>query len=137
MAEFECALTGKVVESEEGDSFPLGWTKISITRRQMNPRWGMLMQVQQALIEGAMAQVPAEVADIQRLVISSQVEAQFHGLMKDTPSFVEDVQDEIYICDSAEITDTLNEIREMLGLKAMPAVDQDEDEESEEAKSEE
>lgn len=130
MSEFECALTGKVVETDGEESFPTGWTRVTITRRQMNPKWAMLMQVQNALIEGALSQVPAEMQDIQRFVITAQVEAQFYSLMKDTPTYVVDVEDEVFICDSGEITETLNEVREMLGLKAMPAVEAEEEEAS-------
>ena len=134
MSDFECALTGRMAEAVEADDrdgmkdLPAGWTKITISRRQVNPRWAMLMQVQNAMIEGALSQVPPELQEIQRIVISSQVEAQFHMLMKDTPTYVADVEDEVYISDSAEVTDTMNEIREMLGLKPLPVPDEEEDE---------
>lgn len=134
MADYECALTGQVAEPAEADpqdrdglkDLPVGWTKITFSRRQMNSRYMMLMQVQNAIVEGALNQVPAEVAELQRIVLTAQVEAQFHGLMRDTPMYEVDVQEEVFISDSGDVAETLNELREMLGLKAMPVAEPDE-----------
>jgi hypothetical protein len=138
--EYECALTGVVepggVESDSdklGD-LPVGWTKVQLTRRQYNPKWVLIQQVKAAMNEALLQQFPPSMHDVQRYAIDVQVEAQFHSLEKDTPMYVSDVDDVVYISDSGDIADTLNEVRDMLGLEALtPDDDEEEDDEEDEA----
>lgn len=140
MNEYECALTGTTEEAVESvsadglDSLPVGWTKITIARRVYNPKWLMIQQVKEAMIEGLMAQMPPDVADIQRYSLVLQVEAQFHAMEKDTPVYVRDVDDVIFLSDSGDIVETINEVRSTLGLdsvSAVPALDSVPEEEDE------
>ena len=123
--EYECALTG-VVEpgGYENDSdglgdLPVGWTKIEITRRQLNPRWMLIQQVKEAMVEGLVQQFPEDIRDVQRYAVSVQVEAQFHGLEQDTPMYLPDIQDVVYISDNEDIVDVINGFRDTLGLELL------------------
>jgi hypothetical protein len=134
MYEYECALTGLAAEatietdnSDELGDLPVGWTRIRMTRRQYNPKFLLLQQVKQATIEGLLLQVPEELREYQQYAISLQVEAMYHGVENDTPMFLPDVDDIIFVSDEGEVVSELNEIRSALGLEAMP-----EDEEVEE-----
>jgi hypothetical protein len=139
MKEFECALTGIVEpatqpDASDGlDSLPVGWTKITIARRSYNPKWLMIQQVKNAMMEGLMSQLPADIQDLQRLAIDLQVEAQFHSIEKDTPTYVKDIDDVVYLSDSGDIVESINEVRALIGLDAIVAdVEEDEDDDEEE-----
>lgn len=135
--EYECALTGVVEpggqssDSDGLDDLPVGWTKIAITRRQYNPKWLLIQQVKDAMVEGLIQQFPPEMQDLQRYAVMVQVEAQFHGLEKDTPMYAADVEDVVYLSDTGEIVETINEFRDTLGLPVLPDEDEDEDEDDE------
>ena len=135
--DYECALTGVVQQGgHEDDSdklgdLPVGWTRIQMTRRQYNPKWVLIQQVKDAMVEGLMAQFPAEVQDVQLYAVTIQVEAQFHTLEKDTPMYMPDVDDVVYISNAGEIVDNVNEVREMLGLEELPDEEEAEEEEEE------
>jgi hypothetical protein len=136
--EYECALTGVVQQGGHEDQsdklgdLPVGWTRIQMTRRQYNPKWVLIQQVKDAMVEGLMAQFPAEARGVQLYAVTIQVEAQFHSLEKDTPMYMPDVDDVVYISDSGEIADNVNEVREMLGLSELPEEGEEEEEEEEE-----
>ena len=142
---YECALSGISEEAEEKfagdglDDLPVGWTKITMTRRQVNPKWMAIQQVKEASVEALLQQFPEEIREVQRFVVEIQVEAQLKALENDTPMFLADVQDVVYVSDSEDIEEELNEIREKLGLEDMPLFDEDdeEDEEGEEGDEDE
>lgn len=136
--EYECALTGVLEpggQSSDSDGLgdlPVGWTKITITRRQYNPKWVLIQQVKDAMVEGLIQQFPPEVQEVQRYAVMVQVEAQFHGLEQDTPMYVSDVEDVVYLSDTGEIVETINEFRDTLGLQELPEEDEDDDDEDDE-----
>lgn len=147
MNEYECALTGVVEAGAEAssadglDTLPVGWVKITIARRTYNPKWLMIQQVKEAMIEGLMSQMPADLPEVQRYAVVMQVEAQFHGLEKDTPMFVKDVDDVVYLSDAGEVIETINELRSTLALDTIapiPSIDEipEEDEEEDEKPAE-
>lgn len=122
--EYECAMTGVTQEGspvpsedEDGlDDLPIGWTKIHVQRRQLNPEWIAIQQVKEAALNGILMQLPEEVREAQRPLMSIQVRAQFHALEASIDPYVIDVDDVIYISDSEEATEAGNEVRELLGL---------------------
>lgn len=136
MIEYECALTGLTAPGVEPtdvdglDDLPVGWMRIRITRRKYNPKWVLIQQVKEAMIDGIVSQFPPEVQDMQRYAVLIQVEAQFHGLEKDTPMYVPDVDDVVYLSDSGEILESINDIRNSLGLDSISteSIEEDEDE---------
>lgn len=148
--EYECALTGvvepggQVEKGEKADGLedlPVGWTKITIQRRTFNPKWLMIQQVKEAMIEGLLSQLPEEVQQLQKYAVVLQVEAQFHALEQATSIYSKDVDDVVYISDAGDVLETFNEMRELLGLGAVDAVpsldeesgEKEEDEQEEEA----
>ena len=147
--EYECALSGLVapggVESDTdglGD-LPIGWTKITVQRRRVNPAWMMIQQVKEAMVENVRKQMAPDIWATQGMAVAVQVEAQLHGLENDTPMFVTDVEDVVYLSDSDAIEDSVNELREELGLAPLPPMleegedDDDMLEEDEEGEDEE
>jgi hypothetical protein len=140
---YECAISGiteepaEKFEADDLDDMPVGWTKITMTRRQVNPKWLAIQQVKEASVEGLLSQFPEEVREVQRFVVEIQVEAQLKALEMDTPMFLSDVEDVVFVSDSEDVTETLNEIRESLGLEAMPDPDDADDEDDEEDDDEE
>jgi len=123
--EYECALTGTVeggADSFDGDGLgdlPPGWTQITMKRRQYNPKWVLIQQVKEAMIEGLVQQFPPEIQEIQKYAVGLQVEAQFHGLERETPMYLLDIDDTVFISDSGEVVESLNEAREMMGLEPL------------------
>lgn len=138
-SQYECAMSGIVEEgSPKSDSdglgeLPAGWTKVTFQRRQYNPKWIAIQQVKEATVDALLQQFPEEVRDVQRYVVQIQVEAQLHSLEKDTPMYILDVDDEVYLSDSNSILESINEIRENMGLTPVEGAS-DSDEEDEEKK---
>jgi hypothetical protein len=140
---YECALTGVTEEAADKfaadglDDLPVGWTKITMTRRQVNTKWLAIQQVKDATVEALLQQFPEEIREVQRFVVEIQVEAQLKALENDTPMFVSDVEDVIYVSDSEEALEALDELRAQLGLEEMPEVEDDDDDEDEDEEDDE
>jgi len=140
--EYECAITGALErgsqsdDSDKLDDLPVGWTKITIARRQYNPKWVLIQQTKDSMVEGLLAQFPADISEIHRYSVTLQIEAQFHSLEQATPMYARDVDDTVYISDAGEIADTINEIRDTLGLEAIGDAEDDADEVPEDAADE-
>jgi len=133
--EYECALSGLTTEAADHDDsdglgeLPVGWTEIRIRRRQYNPRWLAIQQVKESSVMGLLAQLPPEIRASQELGIRVQIDATFFGLEDSTPMYLSDIEDVVYLSDSEDILEGINEVRGSLGLD--PVV-QDEDEDEEE-----
>jgi hypothetical protein len=125
MSDYVCALSG--VEAEESDlvsggddlgDMPVGWTKITIQRRLLNPRWYEVQQAKGALVEVTLSQLPDEMREQMRPLITVQVDAQFAALEASIEEFVTD-EDEVYVAppesDKALAAEYLD-IRDRLGL---------------------
>ena len=140
---YECAISGlaeEAIDKFDKDGLadlPVGWTKITMTRRQVNPKWLAIQQVKEASVEALLQQFPEEVRDMQRFVVEIQVEAQLKALENDTPEFLSDVEDIVYVSDSEDVEDILNEMRENLGLGPMPLFDEDDEDDEDEDEDEE
>lgn len=121
-------------EDDDGglDDLPVGWTRIQIQRRQINPEWLALQQIKESIVNGILAQVPEAEREAQRGLAMVQVRAQFHALESSLPIYIVDVEDTVYVSDRKDALEPFNEIRDILGL---PPVEpglrllQDEDEE--------
>jgi len=130
--EYECALTGVVADGGDpsdddglGD-LPVGWTRVQLSRRQFNPKWVLIQQVKQGMIHGMLEQTP-DAPEFQRYALSLQVEAQFHSLEGDTPMYLPDLEEVVYISGAEEITESLNQVRSALGLDPLPEGDEEEE----------
>lgn len=137
MYEYECAMTGLTREGgadDDSDSLgdlPVGWTRVQMTRRAYNPRWVMIQQVKEAMVANLLQQVPPEMQQVQSYVVSLQVDAQFHALESETPMYLPDIDDVVYLSNEGAIVESINELRDMLGLEAL-VLEEDDEEEAEE-----
>lgn len=122
--EYECAVTA-LAESgapfpPEGDDelgdLPIGWTQITIRRRQLNPEWVALQQVKAAALEGILIQFPEEIREAQRPLMTIQVRSQFHSLESSINPYLEDVDDVIHVSGSEDALEALNEARAIFEL---------------------
>lgn len=132
--QYVCALSGLTSDPSPEDEcdglgdLPIGWTRITITRRQLNPAWVELQQAKERIIEAFLEQIPQELRDMQRRLFEIQVAAQFYGLEATVDKYLPDVEDTLDCADDPEVEDVLNGIREQLGLDPMPELDDDPEE---------
>jgi hypothetical protein len=125
--EYECALTGQqspagISDDSDGmGDLPVGWTKITIQRRQYNPQWLLLQQVKEAMMAGILHQLPPEIRAQQAAAIELQVTATFYAMEQDTPMYEADVEDVVYLSDSGEIVEDINDLRQSIGLDPVEA----------------
>lgn len=125
MSDYVCALSG--VEADEAElvdgsddlgDLPVGWTKITVQRRLLNPRWYEVRQAKEALVEVTLSQLPEEMREQMRPLITVQVDAQFAALEASIEEFVVD-EDEVYVAppesDKALAAEYFD-IRDRLGL---------------------
>jgi hypothetical protein len=125
MEEYECSVAGTTApaaqynESDGQGDLPVGWTRVTITRRQYNPKWVMIQQTKQSMIEGLIHQLGEDLPQFQQYALSLQVEAQFHGLESETPMYLPDVEEVVHLSGSDEILDSVNEMRELIGLEPL------------------
>ena len=136
MNTYECAMSGITAppgpmdDSDGLGDLPVGWTRIHMIRRRENPEWAAIQQVKALILEGIVAQTPEEFRDAHRSMSEIHVRAQFHSLEEATPRFLADAEVVVYISDSGDVVDSLNEIRSMLGVPALPdtaATDEEEE----------
>lgn len=142
--EYECAMSGIVEpggpkdDSDGLDDLPVGWMQIRFTRRRYNPAWIQIQHVKEHMIETVVAQTPPEQQDLQREFLAVQVAAQFYELEKDTPVFLPDVDDVVYVSYNEDVVESLNEVRAAVGLAPVePLLDELPEEEPEDVEDEE
>ena len=141
MSEFVCALTGEEAEPQdlvEGDAdfdgMPLGWTRVTIERRTLNPRFVEVMQAKRMLVQAALSQMPEEARPSMAALVGIQIDAQFAALVDLTPEHAVE-RDTIYISDPADNTVLAREwngMRDTLGLASVELEDENENEDDEE-----
>jgi len=125
MSEYVCALSGVEADESElvegGDDLgdlPVGWTKVTIQRRLLNPRWYEVQQAKAALIEVTLSQIPDEAREQMRPLITVQVDAQFAALESNIEEFVVD-EDEVFVAppeNDKALAAEYFDIRDRLGL---------------------
>jgi len=125
-SEYVCALSG--VEADEADlvastddeagDLPVGWSRITIQRRVVNPRWIEVQQGKAAVIEVTLLQMPEEAREQMRPLVTIQIDAQFSGLEGNVDAFLLE-EETVYVSppeeDAAVATEFL-ELRERFGL---------------------
>jgi hypothetical protein len=128
--EYECAVSGLTAESasldpnspkDELNDLPVGWTRIRVSRRQINPKWVMIQHTKERMLQTLIQQTGAK-TQIDQISLSLQVEAQMAPLEKSTPMYMEDVDDVVYLSDHSGVLGVLNELRDSVGLPAMPVM---------------
>jgi len=139
-SEYVCALSG--VEADEADlvagtddeagDLPVGWSRITIQRRVVNPRWIEVQQGKAAVIEVTLLQMPEEAREQMRPLVAIQVDAQFAALEDTTEEFL--LEEEVVFVAPPESDKALAteyfEIRDRFGLSnaALVASAQEDDE---------
>lgn len=139
--EYECAVSGLTadgsipdpVSSKEDDlsDLPVGWTRIRISRRQLNPKWLLIQHTKERMLQSLVQQTGAK-TPVDQISLSLQVEAQMAPLEKTTPMYTEDVDDVVYLSDHESVLAVLDNLRGSFGLDPMPAVVEDGDEDEDE-----
>lgn len=131
---YECAISGLTEEpgdfsdSDGLDDLPVGWTRVQISRRAHNPKWIMLQQLKENMVAQMLQQLPPSMHEGQIPYLQLQAEAAYAHLEKDTPMYVSDVQDVVFISDSSDVLGELNDLRAALGLDPVENADGVEDE---------
>ncbi len=88
MSDYICSISGvqslDIEEApeydEELEDLPLGWKKITIQSRLLNPEWIMLQQIKKAMIDQALAQADENVDDNTKAALSLAIDAQYAAL---------------------------------------------------------
>lgn len=109
--EYACALSGRAprshelaVDAPEDDDLgemPVGWMRITIERRGVNPDWVSIQEAKQRLIGGQLDSMDlSELTDEQkawvRHDIALMVSSSVYPLEKDTPKYVT-AEEEVYV----------------------------------------
>jgi len=125
--EYECAVSGLTAEGEalnvkdELGSLPRGWTRITFERREYNTKYAAVQDLKSAMVDNIVKQFPEEQRELQALAIALQVEAQFQGVIANTPEWTA-VKEVVYLAPgetSSDLRKVINEMRETLELEAM------------------
>lgn len=131
--DYECALTAMTAAAgTEDDSdglgdMPVGWTRIHIVRRAYNPAWLEIQETKRDLIQALLSQLPGDAPTSAATSIRVQVSATFHQLEKDTPMYLPDIDDEVFVSDTKDeaVIKAINDLRGTLGLDPVPEDDED------------
>lgn len=110
-SEYECAISGKVApeadlvlddnnDEADLDNLPVGWVKVTVQRRGVNPEWIEVQKRKQRQLAGMKAQIPdggsgAERAE-QEADVEYAVRAAFFAIEQGTPKYVT-VEDVAYV----------------------------------------
>lgn len=141
MNDLVCALTGEEAEARDiidgdgdFDGMPIGWTRVTIERRTMNPRFLEVMQAKRMLVQAALSQMPEEARPSMAPLVAIQIDAQFASLIELTPEHAV-ARDVVYISDPADNTVLArewNSMRDALGLAPVDLEDETEEEDENE-----
>jgi hypothetical protein len=147
--DIDCALSGITPRDEElfpplnldpGElKSPLGWVEVTLTRRYVNPKYLMILQAQQAMLESMLSQLPPDQVEGMQMILALQVESTFAALLKDTPKIM-DVKEVAYISnpdENAEIMKQINELRDLLALVEYEEMAEDDSADDEDADDDE
>lgn len=147
--EYECALSGitaagQLVYAKDGlDDMPPYWIEVKLTRRFPNPEYVAIQQLKAAQIEGTLAQLQAQMAQLPEVVqqaqnaaIRLQVKAQFFALESSIEPYITE-SESVWISPpeaNEEVAEALAEVKELLGFDSDGDGGslQDEDEEDDE-----
>lgn len=127
--EYECALTGISqeggplnTEDDDLEDLPVGWTRVTIQRRQYNPEWVLLQQVKEAALQGILIQMPEEMRAEQTPLMRIQVKSQFFAMEQAIPMFTTDIDEVLFIASGEDALEAFNEFRQNLGLNIAPLI---------------
>jgi hypothetical protein len=121
--DYFCAVSGvvptaDVIVEDEGDDLgdlPLGWLKVTVSRRVLNPKWELIQQVKQAAVHQLLQQVEEEHREDVQDAVAIQVEAQYAAYEEKVGKYIVDEQVS-FITDpelSAPVTKAIHPIFEL------------------------
>ena len=121
--DYFCAVSGVVptadtIVEDEGDDLgdlPLGWLKVTVSRRVLNPKWELIQQVKQAAVHQLLQQVEEEHREDVQDAVAIQVEAQYAAYEEKVGKYIVDEQVS-FITDpelSAPVTKAIHPIFEL------------------------
>ena len=126
---YVCALSGKTSKPETaaddddpmGDT-PVGWVRLTLTRRLPNPEWHRYNDAKEAAIAGQIMQIPADAPADRRAAAESLIragaDASFFAALADTDRFLS-VSQEVFISDPTvdpQVREAWKAFSEALGL---------------------
>jgi len=136
MNTFLCALSGEesdpetlVLNDDPLGEFPEGWSRITIERRQPNPRFVEIQSVKRALVSAALSQMPEEAQGQMYPLVAMQIDAQFAALEELTPEYMI-VREVVHVGDFANsrvLATEYSNLRETLGLDRVDVEDDEDD----------
>ena len=112
--EYYCVLSGVIpkdyeVADDEGDELgdiPLGWIKIQVSRRTLNPEWILTQEIKKQTLEQYLTQVDEDQREEARAALEIQVAAQYASY-EDKIGKYEVTEETVYIA-NPEIEIALN-----------------------------
>jgi hypothetical protein len=140
--EYVCALTGKaaredeivhdVREDDDLDQLPIGWLKITVERRVLNPEWLRFAEAKEQLIASQLQAIPPDVPADERAagerLTRAAIDAQFYAVLAGIPRYVTDTED-VYVKDpdaDKQVAEAWGEIAGVLGFDIGVAGDEEE-----------
>ena len=124
--EFTCALSGltptdaELPDESDQDGIPMGWTRVTLERRDPNPEWLQVQAVKAAVIQQTLEQIPEEVRAQAAGVVEIQIRAQYAALEAQIPKFTSD-EVTVHLAPGsrgAEIQKAIDALYENLGIEA-------------------
>ena len=109
--EYTCALSGRTPDtdqkaplesSDELEDLPIGWSKVSIQTRVLNPDFVKIQAVKDSIINEFLSNVPDENKDEAKELFQIQVAAQFAALESQISPYLIDER----ICYISDATDS-------------------------------
>jgi hypothetical protein len=114
--DYVCAISGKEAredelvldapEDDELEALPVGWIKVTVERRGVNPAWLAVQGAKARLLAQMQATIPADAPDEVRMAMTLDAElivaAQFHAYEKDTPKYVTEAQERYVLSPDAD-----------------------------------
>ncbi len=142
METYECALSGMeakesdlVNDAEESDALadlPLGWLKITVQRRIVNPMWEQVQIRKHRMLRSAESQIPAGLPEHDKNELledaAMHILATFSHLDSKTPKYIT-LDEEVYISDPSadpQLQAAWDDIGDALGLDILVSEDADE-----------
>lgn len=124
--DYFCSVSGVVpteqqIVDDEGDDLgdlPLGWLKVTVSRRVLNPKWVLIQQVKAAAVEQLIQQVEEEHREDVKDAVIVQVEAQYAAYEDKVGKYLVDEQVS-FITDpelSKPVTEAIHPLFELLEL---------------------
>lgn len=102
--DYVCTLSGvtplehEEIEDDE-DDLPLGWFKVTIVKRELNPEWIYHQEFKSAKIDGLLQQIEEQHRKEARPMIAHDISAQYAGYEQGLDQYI-DLEDTVFMAPS-------------------------------------